>query len=268
MGARDQALILATATLLLAATAEAADESKEFGPFSVDRAVLTGLAGTLEVRIVESEETRLTVSGSADAVAALDVEAAAGGLAVEAQPRGRSVTVVERVTVVTGSGASSNVVIGGGTTASASSRIAADAALDVVLDVPSGTRLELRGFAGDAEIGDLAGPLAIEAIGGTVRTGAVTAAEFAAVGDGSIEAASVEGDLTTRVTGAGRIVVEGGDVGALTVDVTGTGVVEIDAPAASAVVNMVGDGTVRLAEVASEPVVNRVGTGRFSIGPG
>lgn len=267
MRARDQAFIFATAALLLAVTADAADDSNEYGPFSVDRAVLAGLAGKLEVRIVEGDETRLTVSGSADAVAALVVEAAAGGLAVEAQPRGQSVTVVDRVTVVTGSGASSNVVIGGGTSASASSRSASGAPLDVVLDLPAGTRLELRGFTGDAEIGDLAGPLAVEAIGGTVRTGAVTTAEFAAVGDGSIEAASVEGDLTTRVTGAGRIAVEGGDVGALTVDVTGSGVIEIDAPAASAVVNMVGDGTVRLAGVASEPVVNRVGTGRFSVGP-
>jgi hypothetical protein len=100
-----------------------------------------------------------------------------------------------------------------------------------------------------------------------VRVGDVAAAELAAIGDGSIEVASVAGDVTTRVTGSGMIVVRGGEVAALTVDITGAGVVEIDAPAASAVVNMVGDGTVRLAEVASEPVVSRVGTGRLSIGP-
>jgi hypothetical protein len=258
--------VLAIAGLLLTTMASAADETKAFGPFAVDRAVLQGLAGTLEVRVAEGTETRLSISGPADAVAALGVEAAAGTLRVTAPERGHSVTVVDRVTVVTGSGATSNVVIGGSSAASASSRNATGAPLDVVLDLPEGTRLELLGFTGDAEIGDLAGPVAIEAIGGTVRIGAVTAAVFAAVGDGSIEAASVEGDLETSVTGAGRIAVRSGHVGAVTVDVIGAGVVEIDAPAASAVVNMVGDGRVRLVEVAGDPEVSRVGAGQFSVG--
>lgn len=267
MRVRDQAFSFAITACLLAGTAMAADDTREYGPFVVDRAVLAGLAGTLQVRIVNGDESRLTVSGPADAVAALAVDAAAGTLTVEAPATGHSVTVVDRVTVVTGPGATSNVVIGSGSAASASSQSAARTPVDIVLDLPAGNRLELLGFTGDAEIGDLAGSVAIEAIGGTVRTGAVTDAELAAIGDGNIEAASVTGDLSTSVTGAGRIVVRGGDVGALTVDVTGSGVVEVEAPAASAVVNMVGDGTVQLAAVASEPVVNRVGSGRFSAGP-
>lgn len=262
----DQAFAVAATALVFCGAAEATDETREFGPFAVEHAVLAGLAGTLEVRIVDGDETRLAASGPADALAALAVDATAETLTIEAPATGQSVTVVDRVTVVTGSGASSSVVIGGAS-ASASSQNTSGAPLDVVLDVPAGTRLELRGFTGDAEIGDLAGPVAIEAIGGTVRTGDVTAAELAAIGDGAIEAASVAGDLTTRVTGAGEILVRGGEVGALSVDITGAGVVEIDAPAASAVVNMVGDGTVRLAAVASEPVVSRVGTGRLDIGP-
>lgn len=267
MRVRDQAFSFAITAFLMAATAMAADDPREYGPFVVDRAVLAGLAGTLEVRIVTGDETRLVASGPADAVAALAVDAAAGTLTVAAPAAGRSVTVVDRVTVVTGQGATSNVVIGSGAAASASSPSAARTPIDIALDLPAGTRLELLGFTGEAEIGDLAGSVAIEAIGGVVRAGAVTDAELAAIGDGSIEAASVTGDLSTSVTGAGRIVVRGGEVGALTVGVTGAGVVEIDAPAASAVVDMVGDGTVRLAAVASESVVNRVGTGRFSVGP-
>ncbi len=267
MRARDQAFTLAVTAALLAGPAGAADDSREYGPFVVDHAVLAGLAGTLDVRITGGDETRLTVSGPAEALAALVVEAAAGRLTVEAPPRGHSVTVVDRVTVVTGPGASSNVVIGGSSASASASRNATGAPLDVVLDLPAGSRLELLGFTGDATVGDLAGPVRVEAIGGSVRTGAVGDATLAAIGDGRVEAASVTGDLEASVTGAGRILVLSGEIGAVAVAVTGAGVVEIDAPAASAVVNMVGDGSVWLAEVADEPVVSRVGAGRFSTGP-
>lgn len=258
--------VLAIAGLVLTTMASAADETKVWGPFTVDRALLEGLAGTLEVRVADGTETRLSVSGPADAVAALEVDAASGTLRVEALKSGRSVTVVDRVTVVTGPGATSNVVIGGSSSASASSRNATGAPLDVVLDLPAGTRLELLGFTGDAEIGDLMGPVRLQAIGGSVRTGAVADAALAAIGDGAIETASVTGDLEASVTGAGRITVLAGALDAVTVDVIGAGVVEIDAPAASAVVNMVGDGRVRLVEVAGDPEVSRVGAGQFSVG--
>ena len=257
---------LAIAGLLLSTMASGADETAAFGPFVVDRAVLDGLTGTLAVRVVEGTATRLSVSGPAAAVAALEVEAAAGTLWVKAPARGHSVTVVDRVTVVTGPGASSNVVIGGSSASASSSSSAAAAVLEVVLDLPAGTPFELLGFAGDAEIGDLMGPVTLQAIGGAVRSGAVADATLAAVGDGAIEVASVTGDLEAGVTGAGRIAVLAGALDAVTVAVTGAGVVEIDAPAASAVVNMVGDGRVRLVEVASEPVVSRVGAGQFSVG--
>lgn len=263
MRALDQALAVFIGASALATTAIAADTTKEYGPFSVDRAVLQGLAGTLEVTIAEGAEARLSASGPEVAVAALVVEEAAGRLTVEAPARGHSVTVVDRVTVVTGEGASSNVVIGGSSASSSTT----GAPLDLVLALPAGTSLDLLGFTGDAEIGDLESSVRVEAIGGSVRIGAVRDAEFAAVGGGAIEAASVTGDLGASVTGDGRITVLAGRLEAVTVDVTGAGEVSVDAPAASAVVDMVGDGTVRLAEVASEPVVNRVGAGRFSVGP-
>jgi hypothetical protein len=257
------AAAFATTAILLTALAASADETREHGPFTIDEVVLQGLSGTLEVRVVEGEVTRLSVTGPADALAALEVEAAAATLRVERPQSGRSMTVVDQVTVVTGDGATSNVVIGGSETVTGE----AAAPLDVVLDLPAGTRLELLGFTGEAEIGDLAAPVRIQAIDGTVRIGAVATAAFATVGQGSIEAAEVTGDLAASVTGDGRITVLGGTLEAETVAVTGAGEVAIDAPAASAVVEMVGDGSVRLAAVASEPQVSRVGAGRFDVGP-
>ncbi len=257
------AAALTTTAILLTALAASADETREHGPFTIDGVVLQGLSGTLEVRVVEGEATRFSVTGPAAALAALEVDAAADTLRVGRPQSGRSVTVVQQLTVVTGPGASSSVVIGG----SAAATGEAAAPLDVVLDLPSGTRLELLGFTGAAVIGDLAAPVRIQVIDGTVRTGAVATAEFATIGQGSIEAATVTGDLEASVTGAGRITVLGGTLEAVTVAVTGAGEVDIDAPAASAVVEMVGDGAVRLAAVASEPVVSRVGAGRFEVGP-
>jgi hypothetical protein len=262
------AAVFATTAILLTTLAASADETREHGPFTIEEVVLQGLSGTLEVRVVEGEATRLSVTGPADAVAALEVEAAADTLRVKRPQSGRSMTVVEQVTVVTGQGASSNVVIGGSEAATGETATGEAAApLDVVVDLPAGTRLELLGFTGEAEIGDLAAPVRLQVIDGTVRTGTVATAEFATIGQGSIEAAEVAGDLDASVTGDGRITVLGGKLDAVTVAVTGAGEVAIDAPAASAVVEMVGDGAVRLAAVASEPEVSRVGAGRFEVGP-
>jgi hypothetical protein len=237
------------------------------GPFSVERAELEGLAGTLEVRVVEGGESRLTITGPDEAIAALEVGVDAGVLSVTAPPRGNAVTVVDRVTVVTGSGASSNVVIGGSSAATSSASGNDAAALAIVLEVPAGTGLALLGFTGEAEIGDISSAVVIQAVGGTVRLGAITDAELVAIGKGRVEAASVEGDLAAAVTGDGSITVAGGSIGMARVDTTGSGEVVIEAPARSAAVNMVGNGTVRMADVAEAPEVSRVGAGQFSVGP-
>jgi hypothetical protein len=270
MGSADSALGvigLAALTWLGATAAFAADVEVAHGPFTVDQVVLDGLAGSLEVRVVAGTETRLVVEGHDEAVAALAITADGGLLTVTVPPGGRSVTVVERMTVVTGPGASSNVVIGGSSasTSRASSSSAA-VPLDMVLEAPAGTGLTLLGFTGEAEIGDLLGPLAVQAVGGTVRVGKVKAAELAAVGGGQIEVVSVDGDLVADVTGDGRIAVLGGSIGAARIAVTGAGVVSVEAPAQSATVKLVGGGEVRLASVAEPPEVSRIGGGRVSVG--
>ncbi len=249
---------------LLAGPAAAAEQRVEHGPFNVGQVVLEGLAGTLEVRVVEGEATRLVVSGPAEAVAALEVGAAADVLTVTAPAAGHSVTVVRQQTVVTGPGASSSVVISG---SSASASGAAGAALDVVVDMPAGTGLVLRGFTGEAGIGDLAAAVAIEAVGGAVRLGAVTDADLAAIGGGRIEVAAVTGDLEAGVVGDGRIAVAAGGIDAARVEVTGAGSVVVEAAARIAQVSIIGDGEVRFAEVAETPTVSRVGSGRFRVGP-
>jgi hypothetical protein len=269
MGSADRALGvigLAVGTWLGAA-ALAADVEVAHGPFTVDQVVLEGLAGSLEVRVVPGTETRLVVEGPEEAMAALAIAADGGVLTVTVPPGGRSVTVVERMTVVTGPGASSNVVIGG-TSASTSRASSSSAAvpMDMVLEAPVGTALSLLGFTGEAEIGDLLGSLVVQAVGGTVRVGKVKAAELAAVGGGQIEVVSVDGDLVADVTGDGRIAVLGGSIGAARVGVTGAGVVSVEAPAQSAAVKLVGGGEVRLASVAEPPEVSRIGGGRVSVG--
>jgi hypothetical protein len=259
---------VASIALCLAGVLAGAGAAEErHGPFTVDSVTLEGLSGTLEVRIVEDGEVSLVVAGPEAAVAALTVEAVSGALTVKAPSAGGSVTVVERMTVVTGPGASSEVVIGGSSASSSAASSPGDSApLDLVVEVPAGTRLAVLGFTGEAVIGDLDGAVRIEAVGGQVQLGAATDAALAAIGSGRVEVDRIAGDLSASVTGAGRVAVAGGSIGALTVDVTGDGVVVVEAPAATAVVNMIGSGEVRLAEVAAPPEVNRVGAGRFSVG--
>ncbi len=259
------ALLGVLATLFLGGSVMAAEA--EHGPFTIDEARLVGLSGRLEIRVVEGEAARLTVTGEADAVDALEVEGSGGTLVVTAPSSGTSVTVVEQMTVVTGSGATSNVVIGGSSASSASSSSGtAGPPVDVVLDLPAGTRLALHGFTGEAEIGDLGAAVLLQVIGGTVRAGAVGDAELAAVGGGVIDVASVTGDLEASITGDGRIAVLAGEVGNAQIAVTGAGTVGVDAPARSAVVDLVGGGAVRMVAVAEPPEVSRVGAGTFSVG--
>ncbi len=164
------------------------------------------------------------MSGPESAVQAVDIGEAGGKLTVVVPASGQAVTVVRSLTVVTGPGASSEVTIGG-TPASAEG-----APLDMVLEVPAGTALDLEGFVGDAVIGDLLADVRIGVVHGTVTLGAVHDAVLDAVGSGRIEAASVTGDAVANVTGDGRIAVEDGAIGDLTVTVTGAGVVTVDAP--------------------------------------
>jgi hypothetical protein len=255
------------ALCLVSVAAAAGAVEERHGPFAVDAVTLEGLSGRLDVRVVDGTAVSLLVTGADAAVAALEIDDAAGGLSVRAPAAGRSVTVVERMTVVTGPGASSNVVIGSSSASSSAAASPGDAAaLEVVVELPVGTRLAVLGFTGEAMIGDVESAVRIEAVGGQVSLGAVADATLATVGSGHIDARRVTGDLSASVTGAGRVAVDSGTIGALAVDVTGDGVVTVDAPAATAVVNMIGSGEVRLAEVAAPPEVNRVGAGRFSVG--
>lgn len=250
----------------------------EHGPFTIDKARLVGLSGKLEIRVVEGDAARLTATGDAAAVDALEVESSGGTLVVTAPASGTSVTVVNQMTVVTGPGATSNVTIGGSSASSASSSSSSGSSsasssskagppVDVVLDLPAGTGLALHGFTGEAEIGDLGSAVMLQVIGGTVRAGDVGDAELAAVGGGVIEVASVQGDLEASITGDGRIAVLAGEVGDAKVSVTGAGTVSVDAPAQSAKVDLVGGGAVRMVAVAEAPEVSRVGAGTFSVGP-
>lgn len=234
----------------------------EHGPFAADEVELLGLRGTLDVRVVEGRQTRLSVEGPSKAVAALDVRFDGSRLVAEAPASGSSVSVARSVTVVTGPGATSNVTIGGSSVASGE----AAEPVAVVLEMPAGRPFALRGFAGEASIGDLESDVVAAVVGGTTRLGAVHSAELAAVGNARLEVASVIGDLVANVTGAGRIDVAAGLVETAAIAVTGSGAVAVEARIERAEVNMVGGGMVRLADVAEPPSVSRVGAGTVEIG--
>lgn len=234
----------------------------EHGPFAAEEVAVMGLRGTLEVRVVEGAESRLSVSGPEKAVEALDVRFEGARLVVEGPDRGSSVSVSNSVSVAVGQGATSNVTIGGNAVESGE----AAEPVDVVLDMPAGRPFELRGFVGEAEIGDLESDVVIAVVGGTTRLGAVHAAELSAVGSGRIEAGTVIGDLAANVVGDGRIGVDAGMIERAVISVTGAGQVEVMASIEQARVTMVGAGIVRLADVAQEPKVSRVGAGKLEIG--
>lgn len=249
------------AALLMAGAATAGEGEALYSPYDVQHVAISGLRGTLEVKVVDLKSSRLHVVGPEAALARLEVVEHSGTLEVGMPGGGNSVTIANNVTVVTGEGASSEVTIGGTAASDASSP-----RLQMVLEVPAGVGLTLDGFVGDADIGDLGADIAIRLVEGRATVGAVHDAELASVGGAVIDVAAVQGDLVASVTGDGWVKVMSGEVGRADLTLTGEGRLMVEAPIEAAVIKMVGDGRVVLASVAGEPSVTKVGEGAIEIG--
>lgn len=122
----------------------------------------------------------------------------------------------------------------------------ADPPVTLEVSLPKGTPLLLNQFSGDLRLdGDLAAPVRLELIDGSLVLGDVTSARVRVRGDGSVRLGRVEGLLAVQVPGMGKV--QAADVGQLAVESKGSGDVRIGQVARGAAIDLSGSGGVRLA---------------------
>jgi hypothetical protein len=93
--------------------------------------------------------------------------------------------------------------------------------LQLQITVPRGAEVRIEDMIGNATIGDLNGPLRLEATATQARIGKVTSAQIEMNGSGRVDIAQVTNELKLEIAGSGKVTA--GSVGALKADLAGSG---------------------------------------------
>lgn len=270
----------AAASVLCAAVAGAAAFGGGAGhaagdSYEVSRLTLKNLVGRVSIETHDAPTTLVRFEGKKPRHIYLDVSVKNDELEIRGKSTrsttvssadGKSSTVIvgQSSHVVIGEGATSTVVIGD-RTERVTSGDAADWKLTLV--VPEGQPLNLRGHIGSLRAGDISAPLDATLDGASeLEIGAITSGALKMAGSGTAQIASVDGDLTIELLGAGDVSVNGGKINDLIVKLEGAGDVRIDAPAQRAKLTSVGAGDIEVAGVREKPDVSVLGVGDVSIG--
>ncbi|HEY1837464.1 MAG: DUF2807 domain-containing protein [Rhizomicrobium sp.] len=155
----------------------------------------------------------------------------------------------------------------------------------VKVTVPRGTRVNVDGLVGDANIGDTYGELHFEAAATKAQIGHVGPAHIELGGAGRVNIAAVDGDLHLDVGGSGKVntgAIKGmvdasfagsGDAsfgnigGGMHIDIAGSGDVSAARVNGSTHIEIAGSGSVKVADGRADPLhVEIMGAGNFIFG--
>ncbi|MGI9332846.1 MAG: GIN domain-containing protein [Gammaproteobacteria bacterium] len=226
-------------------------------------------AATVNVEVADQDQMTFVVTGSPELAGAITAKLAGDTLAVR-QTRAASVGNVS-VTTTGDGGSSRNVVtIGDQTFVSEGDGVvvvtgSSQEPVTVDITVPRGTPLEFVRFRGDANIGDVDGPLTLDT-SGEIRVGKVTDAKIRVERSGEAFIEHVQGRLELEVSGNGEVHIEQGDVAMLEARVTRNGDIRFDGRAAEAVLSATGNGEIVVAEVAKRPQTSVSRNGKIHVG--
>ncbi len=170
----------------------------------------------------------------------------------------------------------SNINVGGGrimvngrdiTSAVDAAAGSAEPPARLTVRMPRGKAIALEGMIGRTDIGDVQGPLDIQATAsGDVKCGLVTSARIAILGSSDVEIAGVVGGpLSVQVQGSGDVEIGGGVVGDLDVSIMGSGDVTFDGNAERARLSIMGSGDIRVARVVGSLSKSALGSGKIKV---
>lgn len=145
---------------------------------------------------------------------------------------------------------------------------AANRSTTIAIRVSRGTALKFIHLSGPVSIGDIDGPLTLQAgTGSHTRCGRITAADIQLVGNPRVDITEANGPVCVKMVGAGHVMVHGGGVTVLKVQVDGDGRFECASRASAAKLALTGAGSITIKEPVFPATTQTVGTGKITIEP-
>lgn len=233
--------------------------------FAAHAVSLRGFSARLLVRTHDKKEIRLRLSGPRDRVRRVMPRIRHGDLEVDADIHGgivRGSVRVENSIVITQEGGTSNVVIGGISTAETSSHNA----MTLFLTVPRAVPITIEGYSGDADIANLSAPLSMQLLSGRARIGHLVRAYLAIAGSGEISVDRIDGALDLSIDGAGNIDISDGIMPALSIQTDGSARIAVGGRVGQASLMLAGDADIWIARTDRRPDVNADGIANVVIG--
>jgi hypothetical protein len=232
--------------------------------FTVDRVLLDGVVGIVDIQPVAGEVTLVEVHTPKDYKDLLQISAVGPTLKITGLKSHASyssqVTVGSVTNVVAGSGSIGVVRIGN------SGNITSDPPLRLSISLAAGRDVEFKGLTGDVTIGAIAGAVRGEASGVYhINAQALTGISLQLDGSGTLDVANVQGPVQLRVAGSSQANIRGGKIGDLSVIASGASGVQIDALADTAKVEASGASEVSLLGSRTPPQLKSSGAATISV---
>ena len=253
-----KACLAAVAVLIAAAAAARAQTPIAPTAYEATTLRISDLVGVLQVEVTEGESLVVTLHGRAELLDGIDVRVDENTLVIE---RSRSLLDWPQREVLRWR----------------------DQYPTVAVQVPAGTALEIDNMVGQAKIGDLKGPLRLEAAWLSAEIGELSEADIELSGRGSLSLGRIVGGLRAELSGSGDL--SAGAVGeaeirksgsgdvrlgkierGLSYEGTGSGDMTADSVRGPVEVWINGGGNVRLLDGRAEPLRVRIsGSGNFTL---
>lgn len=225
----------------------------------------------VNVEIYQEASIKVTIVGPEKVVKKIRVSEQGGRLMVQgSDERGGGDNIVI-------SGGRGNVVIGGsvrGVTIVSGQSIVigggggnTDNEVKITVQMPKGYAVNLDGVAGKAVVGDIEADLAVTAKGlSSVRAGRVAAANVNLKGQGHVNIAQTNGNVSAQISGQGEVGIDGGNMLSVMAGVSGQGSINIGGSAQNAMLTVSGQGNVYVQHVENRPMINKSGQGSVRVG--
>lgn len=141
-----------------------------------------------------------------------------------------------------------------------------DRKLKITVEVPKGTTIKVGKLLGKAFVGDTEGDLIIKIAGVTeVVAGKVKNATIRISGSGSAHIREAKGAVQARISGSGKVTIDGGTSESLNASISGSGSIQHGGTAKTAQLDISGSGSIYLQECLTAPVKSKTGSGHITV---
>lgn len=134
------------------------------------------------------------------------------------------------------------------------------------ISAPKGTSLGIDGFVGDLTVGDLDGPVKIDAAAVQGTVGNVTSAKISLAGSGKLTVGTVTQQLGIDIAGSGTV--NAGASGGASIEIAGSGDAHVGPVLGKLRIDIAGDGDVTVASVNGPTNIEVAGSGNIKIDTG